>query len=134
MENYLVTFKYEGQLNTLGTHHHNNPEIIKEIIALLRSGGVAMTNWEITHMEELDNPTDLDETILENHTLFEIRLEVDDREGTDEAIDWHDGGDDLFHYVLDALELGEPEITYFYSCGEAPMQKTLLGVDIHTAF
>ena len=108
----LVTFKYESQLNITTATNYTNGELINEIVTLLRAGGVAMTNWEHIHNFEFDNPTHLDEPVVENHTILEVRLEIFDAPHEEEEIDWHDGGDSLFHYVLEALELGEPEVTF----------------------
>lgn len=129
MGRILVTYKYEGQPEDTGDG------LVKELIGLLQAGGVAMTGWETIHGHEFDHHDDNHEPVLENHTIIEVRLDVNE-EGLDpeEQIDWHDGGDDLFHYVLEALELGEPEIMYFYTSGDAPMQKTTIGIEIHPAF
>ncbi|MHA3788307.1 hypothetical protein ACX0HA_08875 [Flavobacterium hauense] len=134
MKKVLVTFKYESQLNTSTATNYTNGELMKEIVELLRAGGVEMCGWEEIHGEEIDNPCDTNEPVIENHTLMEVRLEIHNPEHPEEAIDWHDGGDDLFHYVMDALELGEPEIMYFYTIGDEPMQKSTIGIEIHPAY
>lgn len=134
MDKVMVTFKYESQLNTRMAKDYTNGELVKEIVELLRGGGVEMCGYEQIHGEEIDNPCDTDEPVTENHTVMEVRLEINESPDEEEAIDWHDGGDSLFYYVLEALEEGEPEIMYFYTSGEEPMQKSVIGIEIHPAY
>ena len=134
MKKMLVTFKYESQLNISTALNYTNGELINEIVTLLRNGGVAMTNWKDAHDLEFDSPVHHDEPVIENQTIMEVRLEIRNPDHPEENVDFQDGGDALFNYVLDALELGEPEVTYYYTNGEAPIQKSVIGIEIHPAY
>jgi len=134
MKKVLVNFKYESQLNIKTATNYTNGELVNEIVTLLRAGEILMTHWEHCHKLEFDSPVPSDESIIENHTIMEVRLEIHNPDHPEEAIDWSDRSDEFFHYVLDALELGEPEVTYYYTYGEVPMQKSIIGIEIHPAY
>ena len=93
---------------------------------LLQSGDVQLLNYEITHELEIDNHCDSDDTdITENHTIFEIRLVVNEFN-----VDFHDL-ETFYYYVLGQLSHCESAIAYKYVCGEEPHIKTVIGIDIH---
>ena len=133
MSKMLVTFKYQSQLNINTATNYTNGELIREIVVLLRDGVVELCSYKPIEGEEFDNPCIDDDLILDNETIMEVRLEIIDAE-EEERIDSHDGGENLYHYVLDALELGEPEVMYFYTNGDIPMQKSVIGIEIHPAY
>jgi hypothetical protein len=108
--------------------------LVNEIVTLLRAGEISMTDWQHSHDLEFDSTFHSAEPVIENHTIMEVRLEIHNPDHPQEAIDFHDGGDDLFHCVLDALELGEPEVMYYYTNGELPMQKSIIGIEIHPGY
>lgn len=134
MNTLLATFKYESQLNTCTATNYTNGELVNEIVTLLRAGSVAMTGWDKGHHLIFDNPGTPDEEVKENHTMMEVRLEIHDSPDGQKSADWHHGGDALFDYVLGALETGEPEVRYFYTNGKAPVQKSVIGIEIHPAY
>lgn len=121
---YLVNFKVEGQLENLTSD--KDEEIITEILMLLQAGDVALLAYEVTHDLEIDNQCETDpDTITENHTIFEIRLVINEFN-----VDFNDI-ETLYYYVLGQLSHCESAVTYKYSCGDAPNIKTVIGVDIH---
>lgn len=122
----LVTFKYQGELQSVATEAGNDA-ILAEVIAKLKEGVVELSGYEPTHDLEIDNHCDGTETFLEAHTIFEVRLNVDL-----ETVDLHDGGEDLYHYVLDALELTISSLSY-YQCGQEPAIKTVIAIDVEYA-
>lgn len=134
MKKMLATFKYESQLNITTATNYTNGELINEIVTLLRSGDIVMTNCKHCNYLEFDSPVQSYGPVIENHTIMDVRLEIHNPEHPEEAIDLSDNRDDLFHYVLDALEMGEPEVTYYYTSGVVPLQKSLIGIEIHPAY
>jgi len=134
MNNLLVTLKYESQLNTCTATNYTNGELVHEIITLLRQGNVAIGGWARNHHIELNTDESSDDPILLNHTLMEVRFEIYDSPDEQENIEWLEGNDTLLNYVIEALEMGEPEVTCFSTKGEAPMQKSVIGIEIHPAY
>lgn len=126
MRRFLVLFKYLGQLEIPEEKDNRNEVVISQVISKLREGVVALDIYDEIHDLEIDNENDDQTSIIENSTIFEIRLLMDD-----EIIDFHDGGEDVYYYVLEDLELNKPEISYIYTAGDLPLMKTVIGIDIN---
>lgn len=121
---YLVELKYNDQLEAIN-QTASDGHIIHELIMLMQIGdSVEIVSFELTHNEEIDNICD-DETATANTTEFHVRLQVNEF-----LLDLHDP-EAVYYYVLGQLSHCEPEITYRYSCGEAPLVKTVVGIDLH---
>jgi len=121
---YLVNFKVEGQLENLATQ--KDEDIITEVLMLLQAGDVALLAYEVTHDLEIDNHCDSDSSkITENHTIFEIRLVINEFN-----VDFNDI-ETLYYYVLSQLTHCESAVTYKYNCGYEPYIKSVVGIDIH---
>lgn len=126
MKRFLVLFKYPDQLVIPDEKDNRNEVIISQVISKLREGVVALDNYDEIHDLEIDNENDDPNPVIENSTIFEIRLLMDN-----EIVDFHDGGEDVYYYVLEDLELNKPEITYIYTAGDLPLIKTVIGIDIN---
>jgi len=119
---YLVEFKVPRQLESLGANAPD-ADIIKEILMLLQGGDVEIVDYNPTHEEEFDNHCD-DSEVSENHTIFEIRLKLNEFN-----VDMNDP-ESVYYRVIDLLSLCDASITYNYNCGDAPLQKTVIGIDV----
>jgi hypothetical protein len=126
MRRFLVLFKYLDHLVIPDEKDNRNEVVINQVISKLREGVVALENYDEIHDLEIDNENDNQTPVIENATIFEIRLLMDD-----EIVDFHDGGEDVYYYVLEDLELNKPEITYIYTAGDLPLMKTVIGIDIN---
>ncbi|ALM50323.1 hypothetical protein AMR72_16385 [Flavobacterium psychrophilum] len=124
---YLVQLKYEGQLEAV-EQNASDDHIIKELTMHMQSGDtVALVTYELTHADEIDNHSDQDGS-NENATYFEIRLLVNEF-----AVDLHDL-ESVYYYIIGQLSHCNAEITHKYYCGEAPLLKTVIGIDLHCDF
>lgn len=124
----LVTLKYHEPLEVVP--ERQDPEhklLLQRVIELMNAGVIQLGGYERIHAGEIDNHCDTD-TATDNETVIEVRLIVNEF-----STDLNDGGEELYEYVLDDLELCIPNITYAYTCGEAPLQKTVIGIDVKYA-
>lgn len=121
---YLVELKYDGQLEAV-EQKASDGHIIHELIMLMQSGdAVEFVSHELTHDEEIDNHCDEDGS-EENKTVFHIRLTINEF-----VLDLHDP-EAIYYYVLGQLAHCKPEITHRYPCGEPPLVKTVIAIDLH---
>jgi hypothetical protein len=129
----LTTFKYLGQLEVLP--EKQDPEhklLLSQVITKLKEGIVELVGYEKIHALDIDNHSDtvVNEItptgdILENATFFEIRLIVNT-----EVTDMNDGGEELYYYVIDDMEMFNPRVTYVHHAGVEPVVKTVIGIDV----
>lgn len=125
---YLVELKYNGQLEAV-EQKASDGHIIHELVMMMQADAdaqdaIQLVSYELTHDEEIDNHCDEGDS-NENKTEFHIRLQVNEF-----VLDLHDP-EAVYYYVLGQLVNCQPEITFRYPCGEPPLQKTVIGIDLH---
>ena len=130
MDTYLVIFRIREQLEFAKDELESKAGLINQIIDKLKQGDVALLDFNRTHNEEIDNHCDSDEDVAEDHTLVEVRLDILEPLDGEDPVDFNDGGEDVYYYTLEALEMRKADVTYIYTCGEEPLQKTIIGIDI----
>lgn len=125
MSKYLVTYKIPGQFP-----EGDSESVLPQIIAYLNQGDVELLDFHSTHGDEFDNHEDSTDDVTENATIIEVRLDFIESDDEEENVDLFDGGESVYHYTLEALQTRVSYVAYHYSNGDAPLQKTVIGVEV----
>jgi hypothetical protein len=109
MQTYLITLKYYGRIYLLYKNFDSEIILLNAVLNAIASGDVALIAY--TEADMFDNgPVKkwTDKDVTETETIIEILMHIDDTD-----IDWHDGGDSLYHYM--ANELAVQHVTQVYA-------------------
>lgn len=98
MNKYFVTLHLEKHFQLPADTKTLEPEIQQFLIDNMKAGNVALRDYVKWHGYEIDNQAEELQPIIKNETVFEVALEIDEK-----AVDWHDGGESLYYYVLEKL-------------------------------
>ena len=123
MQTYLIELSYDGviELPPIGPDRDN--ALKKNILEAIATQSVVMADYNPTEIKEFDHVEDYSDHITETSTIIEFLIDV-----ADDELDMHDGGDDIYHYMVDVLELRPVHIAYAWQKEHGALRKTVIGL------
>jgi hypothetical protein len=127
MQTYLIILKYFGRIHLPYKDFDSEIMLLNTVLNAIDTDSVAMLDYVQADMFNFNFTIGLTvDQVFETVTIIEVLLPVDD---VDE-IDWHDGGDSIFHFMVEALTSKEVSQVYALSKQNGEFVKTCIGYKV----